>query len=74
MDPVGGRRRGTPNWGRVARRLGAWVVLGVPTALVALLVFSAEARGYYDLDGLWGDAAQVQWQDAEHTPETAAQG
>ncbi|HUL02617.1 MAG TPA: aminopeptidase [Gemmatimonadales bacterium] len=44
MDAVDERRQGSPNWGRVIRRLGAWVVLGVPTALVATLVFSTEAR------------------------------
>ena len=31
---------------------------------VVVHVFSAEARSYYDLDGLWGDAAKVPW-DAE---------
>jgi ribosome-associated protein len=29
---------------------------------VVLHLFSPEARGYYDLDGLWGDAPQVDWQ------------
>jgi ribosome-associated protein len=29
---------------------------------VLLHVFSEEARLYYDLDGLWADARQVDWQ------------
>jgi len=30
---------------------------------VVVHVFSQDARGYYDLDGLWGDAARVEWKD-----------
>ena len=29
-----------------------------------LHVFSAEARSFYDLDSLWGDAPRVQWEPA----------
>jgi ribosome-associated protein len=39
---------------------------------VVVHVFSAEARGYYNLDGLWGDAGQVQWQDGEQSTEDAS--
>jgi ribosome-associated protein len=39
---------------------------------VVVHVFSAEARGYYHLDGLWGDAGQVQWQDGEQSTEDAS--
>ena len=42
MDPV--RERRPPNWGRVARRLAAWVLVGVPTVLVLALLVSAEVR------------------------------
>ncbi|HXI64551.1 MAG TPA: aminopeptidase [Gemmatimonadales bacterium] len=42
MDTVVERR--PPNWGRVGRRLLAWVVIGVPTLLVVTLVTSAEVR------------------------------
>ncbi len=29
---------------------------------VVLHVFSPDARGYYDLDNLWGDAKKIEWQ------------
>lgn len=35
---------------------------------VVVHVFSAEARSYYDLEALWGDAEKVPW-----NPETARQ-
>jgi len=38
------QHRAPANWGRVVRRLGAWVAIGVPAALVATLVVSREAR------------------------------
>jgi predicted aminopeptidase len=36
--------RATPRWGRVARRLLRWVLVGVPALLVVALIGSAEAR------------------------------
>ncbi len=36
------RRR--PRWGRVLKRLAAWVALGVPTAIAVALLVSADAR------------------------------
>jgi predicted aminopeptidase len=42
VDAVSERR--APNWGRVARRLLAWVVLGVPAALALTLAVSSDAR------------------------------
>ena len=30
---------------------------------VVVHVFSQDARGYYDLDGLWGDATRVEWRE-----------
>ena len=30
---------------------------------VVVHVFSQDARGYYDLDGMWGDAAHVAWRE-----------
>jgi predicted aminopeptidase len=42
MDAVAERR--PPNWGRVARRLLLWVVLGVPAMVLLALVVSSDAR------------------------------
>src|SRR2546422_9041160 len=42
MDAV--RERRPPNWGRVARRLGVWVLIAVTTLLALALLFSADAR------------------------------
>lgn len=42
MDPL--TQRQPPNWGRVARRLAAWVALGIPTLLALALLFNADAR------------------------------
>jgi predicted aminopeptidase len=36
--------RRSPNWGRVARRLLVWVVLGVPGLVLVALVVSSDAR------------------------------
>ena len=38
-----------------------WMLLDCVDVLVH--VFSGTARYYYDLDGLWGDAKRVQWQE-----------
>jgi ribosome-associated protein len=39
----------------------SWMLLDCIDVIVH--VFSADARRYYDLDGLWGDAKPVAWQD-----------
>ncbi len=41
----------------------SWILLDFVDLIVH--VFSDEARQYYDLDNLWGDAKQVQWQLAD---------
>jgi len=38
---------------------------------VVVHVFSQEARAFYDLDGLWGDAKRVEWNG--EAPPTAPQ-
>jgi ribosome-associated protein len=43
-----------------------WIVLDFVDVVVHL--FSPEARAYYDLDSLWGDAPRVQW---EHEADAA---
>lgn len=42
MDPV--RERRPPDWGRVARRLLVWVLVGAPSVLALTLLVSADAR------------------------------
>ena len=36
-----------------------WILVDFVNVVVH--VFSAEARGYYDLDNLWGDGEKVEW-------------
>lgn len=36
-----------------------WILVDFVNVVVH--VFSAEARGYYDLDNLWGDGEKVDW-------------
>jgi ribosome-associated protein len=44
-----------------------WSVIDFVHVVVHL--FNQDARSYYDLDGLWGDAKVVEWRE----PELAAQ-
>ncbi len=39
---------------------GSWIIADFID--VILHVFSPEARSYYDLDNLWGDARRVEWE------------
>ena len=45
---------------------GSWVIADFID--VILHVFSPEARLYYDLDNLWGDARHVHWDEASTEP------
>jgi ribosome-associated protein len=45
----------------------SWIL--VDCVDVLLHVFSPDARGYYDLDNLWGDARRVDWQAEAPTPQ-----
>jgi ribosome-associated protein len=47
---------------------GQWIVTDFVD--VVCHVFSPEARSYYDLDNLWGDAKRVEWQDASTAHES----
>lgn len=38
---------------------GTWIVVDFVDVVVHL--FSGEMRGYYDLESLWGDGVQVEW-------------
>ncbi len=40
---------------------------------VIIHLFDAEHRAYYDLDGLWGDAPRVVWQEPPETAEADSQ-
>ena len=46
----------------------AWIALDLVDAVVH--VFDEEARNFYDLDGLWGDAEEVRWHEASEQRDT----
>lgn len=48
---------------RVGDDSSNWILLDCVDVVVH--VFSQEARLYYDLDGLWGDAKRVKWEREE---------
>ena len=48
---------------RVADDSASWTCVDFVDVVVH--VFSQDARGYYDLDGLWGDAKRVTWEREE---------
>ena len=50
-----------------SQRTATWILADYVDVVVHL--FDAAHREYYDLDGLWGDAPQVEWQggdDVDH--------
>ena len=47
-----------------------WIVIDFVDVVVH--VFSQDARSYYDLDNLWGDAKPVEWRDPATAAGTAA--
>ncbi len=51
---------------RVGDSNGQWIV--VDFVHVVVHVFSADARQFYNLDGLWGDARKLEWR--EENPRT----
>jgi ribosome-associated protein len=53
---------------RVGDDSAAWTCIDFIDVVVH--VFSAEARSYYDLDGLWGDAKPVEWRDPAQVETT----
>ena len=42
---------------------GVWILMDYGDCVIHL--FGRQARDYYDLDLLWGDASKVEWQEAE---------
>lgn len=55
------KRRGELKLGIEGSEEGRWVLLDYGDFVVH--VFSAEARAYYSLEEIWGDAEQLEWQD-----------
>lgn len=48
---------------------GAWVVMDFVDVVAHL--FTEAERGYYDLEGLWGDAPRVDWQSVTEAGQFA---
>ena len=51
------KRRGAPALGSDGVDAGRWALIDGASVIVHL--FSPEAREYYDLEGLWGDAPRI---------------
>ncbi|MBN2490720.1 MAG: ribosome silencing factor [Planctomycetes bacterium] len=69
------KRRGLQRTALDGLDAGVWVLADFGDVVVH--VFNEEARAYYDLDGLWADAARVDWngepglEDGASNPTTA---
>ncbi len=53
------RERGTKPFGDEGDAASGWVLLDYVDVVVH--IFSAEARDYYQLEMLWGDAPRIEW-------------
>ena len=58
LRPLQSTRRGEPN--------ERWVAIDLVDVIVH--VFSEEARLFYDLDNLWGDAREIHWSAGRELP------
>ena len=58
------KRRGEFKLGMEGSEEGRWVLIDYGDFVVH--VFSIEAREYYSLEQIWGDAGKIEWQDPEH--------
>lgn len=56
-------RAGAKAFSRSGYEGQTWIVIDFIDVVVH--VFSPEARSYYDLDNLWGDAPKIPWQPTE---------
>lgn len=55
------KARGSPRLGREGYEQSSWIVEDFGD--VVLHIFTPETRALYDLENLWGDAPQVDWQE-----------
>lgn len=55
------KKRGERKLGMEGSEEGRWVLIDYGDFVVH--VFNAEARGYYALEEIWGDAARLEWQE-----------
>ncbi|MFC1805779.1 ribosome silencing factor [Planctomycetota bacterium] len=60
---VGLKAQGIEKLGREGEPASGWLLLDYVDVLVH--IFSGEARNYYQLELLWGDAPRVDWRDAD---------
>ena len=67
-----GKSHGYPDYSHSGYAGDTWVCLDFIDVVVHL--FNQEARMYYDLDGLWGDAKPVEWNDQPTESRPAATG
>ncbi|GAC1472658.1 MAG: hypothetical protein NVSMB9_20120 [Isosphaeraceae bacterium] len=63
------KRRGETKLGVEGSEEGRWVLVDYGDFVIH--VFSTEARSYYGLEEIWGDADQLDWQDPERTRPAA---
>jgi len=54
-----GRSIGQPAWHKAGIDSGQWVLLDFVDVVIHL--FDEQARGYYDLELMWGEAPHVEW-------------
>ncbi len=57
------KERGDRAFGKEGYGEGRWVLIDFADVVVHLML--EEARGFYDLDNLWGDCPRIEW-TAEH--------
>ena len=60
------KNQGMKALGREGLRQGHWILLDFGPVIVH--VFLDEVKEYYDLEGLWVDAARYDWTEAGNEP------
>lgn len=63
------KQSGAPVLGTEGDKVGAWILLDFVDVIVHL--FADEARTYYDIENLWGDAPRIAW-EAEGAKDSTA--